>query len=100
MHIQFPPYASLVIIKLAFYTLIASSEVFVTLTFKQQPRGTSINTEDLTLKYYSTAAGVTIMVVAGTASPLMAIAKEIGPTVPPVGTAIFPPKVTIKRARH
>jgi hypothetical protein len=53
-----------------------------------------------TLKNCSTAAGVTVIVVEGTASPSIAMAKEIGPTVPPVGMAMFPPKVTLYLARH
>jgi hypothetical protein len=45
-----------------------------------------------TLLNSPTAAGVEIMLVPGIASPLIAIASEIGPTVPPVATAIFPLK--------
>jgi hypothetical protein len=66
----------------------------------QQPLGASTNTADETLKNYSTAAGVTIIVVEGTASPSSAKANVTGPTVSPVGTAILAPKVTLKRARH
>jgi hypothetical protein len=70
------------------------------LAVKQHPRGTSIKMEEETLKNSSTAAGVTIIVVEGIASPFKAIANEIGPTVPPVGTAILAPKVTLNLARH
>jgi hypothetical protein len=48
----------------------------------------------------STAAGVEIIVVEATGSPSIAKAKEMASTVPPVGIAIFPPKVTLKRALH
>lgn len=34
------------------------------------------------------------------ASPSKAKAKVMGPTVPPSGTAILPPKLTLKRALH
>jgi hypothetical protein len=60
----------------------------------QQPFGTSIKTDANTLKKLSTAVGVTVIVEEGTASPSIAIANEIGPAVPPSGSAIFPPKVT------
>jgi hypothetical protein len=74
--------------------------MFYTLIVVQHPRGESTNTLELTLKNCSTAAGVTVIVVAGTGSPSIATAREIGPTVSPVGTAILPPKDTLKRARH
>jgi hypothetical protein len=48
----------------------------------------------------STAVGVYIIVVAGTASPLIAKARDIASTVPPVGIAILAPKVILKRALH
>ena len=38
---------------------------------------------------------VTIIVVVATASPLIAIPREIGPTVSPVGTATLAPKETL-----
>jgi hypothetical protein len=41
------------------------------------------------LKNSSTAAGVTVMVVYGRVAPSTAIAIEIAPAVPPVGTAIL-----------
>ena len=41
-----------------------------------------------------------IIVVVATASPLIAKAREIGPTVPPSGIATLPPKVTRNLARH
>jgi hypothetical protein len=66
----------------------------------QHPFGTSTKIAENTLKNCSTAAGVTVIVVACTASPSIAKAKEMGPTVSPVGTAMFPPKVILKRARH
>jgi hypothetical protein len=46
-----------------------------------------------TLKNSSTAAGVTIIVEEGIVVPLTAMATLICPTVSPVGTAIFAPKV-------
>jgi hypothetical protein len=48
----------------------------------------------------SAAAGVEIIIVEGIASPLIAIANEIGATVPPVGIAIFAPNETRNLARH
>ena len=57
---------------------------------KQHPRGTVTIAVLVTLLYSSTAAGVTIALLVVLASPLTAIATAIGPTVPPVGTAIFP----------
>ena len=71
---------------------MASSPIFFTLIVAQQPLGTSTKIEDDILKNCSTAAGVTIIDVDGTASPSKAIANVIGPTVPPVGIAILPPK--------
>ena len=62
--------------------------------------GTSTKIAEKTLKNVSTAVGVTVIVVEGTASPSIAIASEIGPAVSPVGTAIFAPKVILKRALH
>jgi hypothetical protein len=47
-----------------------------------------------------TAPGVEIIVVVATASPLIARAKESGATVASAGSAMFPPKETLKRARH
>jgi hypothetical protein len=58
----------------------------------QQPRGTSMYVLVATLLNSPIAAGVEIMLVPGIGSPLIAIASEIGPTVPPVATAIFPLK--------
>ena len=69
--------------------------MFFTLSVMQQPFGTSINIEPKTLKYSSTAAGVTIIVLEAMPSPSRASANSIGPTVPPVGIAILPPKVTL-----
>jgi hypothetical protein len=48
--------------------------IFLTLMFWQHPEGMSKNTDALTLKKSSTAAGVTIIVVEGIASPSTAIA--------------------------
>ena len=66
----------------------------------QHPLGTSMNIEEYTLKNSSTAAGVTVIVVAGIASPSIAIANDTGPTVSPVGTAALAPKETRYLALH
>lgn len=59
-----------------------------------------MKTELDTLKNASAAAGVTVIVVAGTASPSIARAIEIGSTVPPAEIAILPLNVTWNLARH
>jgi hypothetical protein len=59
----------------------------------------SINTALNTLKNSSTAAGVIIIFVLATGSPSIANANEIASTVPPVGIAILPPKLTLYLAR-
>lgn len=46
------------------------------------------------------ADGVEIICEERTGSPLIAIAREISPAVPPVGTAIFAEKSTKYLARH
>ena len=45
-----------------------------------------------TLKYSSTAAGVTTIELEGRVEPSIEIASEIDSTVPPVGMEIFAPK--------
>jgi len=52
------------------------------------------------LLYWSTAAGVEIICEDNTGSPEIAIAREIAPTVPPVGIAILPEKSTKNLALH
>ena len=53
------------------------------------------------LLYCSTAAGVEIIVEAGSAAPLSAIAKVAAAgAVPPVGIAMFPENETWNLARH
>ena len=75
--------------------------IFFTLIDMQHPRGTSIKIEENTLKNSLTAAGVTVIVQEPSPSPSIAIARESGPTVPPVaGTAILPPKETLNLALH
>ena len=69
-----------------------------TLICVQQPQGTSIYKSLATLKYSSTAAGVTIIVVVVSGSPLIATVTEIGPGVLSGETAILAPKLTLKRA--
>ena len=59
-----------------------------------------MKTVDDMLKYSSTAAGVAVMMFEAIGSPPAAIANEIGPTVWPVGTAMFPLKDTRNLARH
>jgi hypothetical protein len=61
---------------------------------KQHPLGTVIIAVDVTLKYSSTAAGVTIALLVKIGSPSIAKETEIGPAVPSSGTAIFALKVT------
>lgn len=55
----------------------------------QHPFGTLIVAKDATLKYSSTAAGVTIALLDAILSPEIATAILIAPTVSPVGTAHF-----------
>jgi len=80
---------------------VVEEDVFSTLMLKQQPFGTVIIAVLVTLKKLSSvggtgavAAGVTIALLVSTGSPSIAIAIEIGPTVPPSGIAIFPLNVT------
>ena len=73
---------------------VALSDVFSTDTLKQHPRGTVMIAVLVTLKYCSTAAGVTIARLVAIGSPEIAKDKLIGPTVVPVGTAMLPLKVT------
>lgn len=61
----------------------------------QHPTGTSKKTALDTLLNSVTAAGVLVIVEVATASPLIAKAREIAPTVPPVGIAILPLKKTL-----
>jgi hypothetical protein len=82
-------------IKFAFYTSIACVLVLRTLTLAQHPCGMSIKIALNTFWKFSTAAGVTIIVVEAIGSPSKDIANEIASTVPPVGTAILAPKVTL-----
>ena len=70
------------------------SDVLRTVTVSQQPSHTSALVSRLTLKNCSAAAGVTIISDAGMVPPSMAMAREISPTVPPVGTAMFAPNAT------
>ena len=49
---------------------------------------------DVTLKYASAMVGVTVASLVAIGSPEIAIASEIGPAVPPVGTAMLPLNVT------
>lgn len=89
-------------VKFAFCTLIAgagvvgsaASDVFSTEILKQQPRGTVIIAVLVTLKYSSTAAGVTIALDVRIGSPSIAKATLIAPAVPSSGTAIFALNVT------
>ena len=62
----------------------------------QQPPNTAALIALLTLKNCSTAAGVTIIVLEGKVAPSIVTAKEIAPTVPPVGIAIFAPKLAYR----
>lgn len=73
---------------------VAPNDVFSTETLKQHPFGTVIIAVLVTLKYSSTAAGVTIALLVRIGSPSIVRETAIGPTVPPVGTAIFPLNVT------
>jgi hypothetical protein len=77
---------------LAFWTCIGCSLVFLTDTDSQHPFQISALIALLTLKYSSTAAGVTVMLLAGIVAPSIVIAREISSTVPPVGTEILAPK--------
>ena len=68
---------------------------------KQHPLGTDIIAVLVTLKklfcvggFSAAAAGVTIARLVKIGSPSNASAIEIGPTVPPLGIAILPLKVT------
>jgi hypothetical protein len=69
-------------------------EVFLIETVWQQflQIGTALVLE--TLENSSTAAGVSIIVEEGIVVPLTAIAMLMGPTVSPVGTAMFAPTET------
>ena len=49
---------------------------------------------EVTLKYSSTAAGVTIALDVSLGSPLTVIATAIGEIAPPSGIAMFPLNVT------
>ena len=68
----------------------ASAATASTETEKQHPRGTLTIAVDVTLPYWSTAAGVKIALLVGRGSPLTVIAIAIGATVPPVGSAMLP----------
>jgi hypothetical protein len=68
--------------------------VFRIVNVSQHPLRTSALIALLTLKYSSTAAGVTIIVLAGIVPPFNVMANEIDPTVSPVGIATFAPKST------
>ena len=74
--------------------------IFLTLTVWQHPLGTSIIIiEDKLLKATITA-GVNVIVEITIGYPLIAIANEIGATVPPVEIAALAPNVTLNRALH
>ena len=97
------PYAILVTVRFAFCTLIcgagvvagvALSDVFSTDTLKQHPFGIVMIAVDVTLKYSSAAAGVTIALDVRIGSPSIASATLIGAAVPEGGTAMFPLNVT------
>jgi hypothetical protein len=64
----------------------------------QQPPNTSRNKARETLLNYPVAVGVEIIVEVVTGSPLIAIAREIAPAVPVVGSPILPPNEMRKRA--
>ena len=78
----------------AFCTKIGCVLVLRTDKDSQQPEKIAALIALLTLKNSSTAAGVTIIVLAGSVAPSIVMATEIAPTVPPVGIAIFAPKST------
>ena len=91
------------IVRFEFCTLIggagvvagsADSDTFSTDTFTQHPLGTVIIAVLVTLKYSSTAAGVTIALLVRIGSPSIASATAIAPTVPSSGTAMLPLNVT------
>jgi hypothetical protein len=73
---------------------VALEEVFSTATVKQHPLGTVMIAVEVTLKYSSTAAGVTMALDVRMGSPSIAKATDIGPTVPSSGTAMLALKVT------
>jgi hypothetical protein len=81
-------------ITFAFCTRIGIVLVFLIVKVSQHPLRTNALIALLTLKYSSTAAGVTIIVEDGIVAPPNVIAKEIAPTVSPVGIAILAPKST------
>lgn len=60
----------------------------------QQPHGILTIFVTVTLPYSSTAAGVKIARLDSIGSPPAAIARAIGPAVPPSGTAMLPENVT------
>ena len=74
--------------------------IFLTLTVWQHPLGTSIIILEDTLLKAPIPAGVNVIVELPIGSPLIAIANEIGPTVPPVEIAALAPNVTLNRALH
>lgn len=80
---------------LALATLIACVDVFLTEIAWQQPQGSHTSVAIDTLLNASTAVGVEIASVDKSGSPSTAIANEIAPAVPPVGTAIFPLNSTL-----
>jgi hypothetical protein len=61
----------------------------------QHPLGTSTKIEAAILLDKLTAPGVEIIVAEPTGSPSMVKANVIGPAVPVVGIATFPPKVIL-----
>lgn len=67
-------------------------------TETQQPQGTVMVADVLMCHTSSTAAGVTIATLSGTATPLIVIARAIGVTAPPVGMDTFACKSTSYRA--
>ena len=68
--------------------------MFSTEILKQHPRGIVIIAVLVTLKKSSAAAGVTIALLVDIGSPSIASDTDIGPAVPPSGTAMFPLNVT------
>lgn len=66
----------------------------------QHPLGTSIMTLEDTLLNAPTPPGVDTIVELPIGSPLIAIAKDTGPTVPPVEIATLVPNMTLNRALH
>ena len=71
-------------------TSIAVSDMFSIEIVSQQLHGRIINVDNVTLLNAPIAVGVAIATVFCNTSPFCVSAMLIGPTVPPVATAMFP----------